>query len=170
VRAYPDAVAYLRKVRATGLAVAVVTSSTNAESVLSSVALDRCLDACVDGRVIGSRGLRGKPAPDAYLAGADVLGASPSHSAVFEDAVAGVAGGFGVVVGVDRVRDGTHAAELRWAGADVVTSDLAELRWPSRVRRTPDSRSSRGNYGGAEWIWTSFRAWSVFALSDGHLG
>jgi beta-phosphoglucomutase-like phosphatase (HAD superfamily) len=50
---------------------------------------------------------------------------------VFEDAVAGVAagraGGFGFVVGVDRV---DHAEALREHGADVVVTDLAELEGP----------------------------------------
>jgi beta-phosphoglucomutase-like phosphatase (HAD superfamily) len=47
---------------------------------------------------------------------------------VFEDAQAGVAagraGGFGFVVGVDRLG---QADELRGHGADVVVADLAEL-------------------------------------------
>jgi beta-phosphoglucomutase-like phosphatase (HAD superfamily) len=37
---------------------------------------------------------------------------------------AGRAGGFGIVVGVDRVN---HGDELRRHGADVVVKDLAEL-------------------------------------------
>jgi beta-phosphoglucomutase-like phosphatase (HAD superfamily) len=51
---------------------------------------------------------------------------------VFEDALAGVeagrAGGFGLVVGVDRVG---HAGALREHGADVVVSDLVELTVPA---------------------------------------
>ena len=53
---------------------------------------------------------------------------TPAEAAVFEDALAGVAagraGGFALVVGVDRVgqRDGLLAH-----GADIVVSDLAEL-------------------------------------------
>jgi beta-phosphoglucomutase-like phosphatase (HAD superfamily) len=47
---------------------------------------------------------------------------------VVEDAVSGVAagaaGGFGLVVGVDR---GVGAGELTDAGADLVISDLEEL-------------------------------------------
>jgi beta-phosphoglucomutase-like phosphatase (HAD superfamily) len=72
--------------------------------------------------------LRGKPAPDTFLAGARALGAKPAEAAVFEDALAGVAagraGGFGFVVGVDRVG---QADALREHGADVVVSDLGEL-------------------------------------------
>jgi len=47
---------------------------------------------------------------------------------VFEDALAGVAagraGGFGFVVGVDRVG---QAEALKQHGADIVVTDLAEL-------------------------------------------
>ena len=52
----------------------------------------------------------------------------PERAAVIEDAVSGVAagraGGFGLVVGVDR---GAGPDALRQAGADVVVADLAEL-------------------------------------------
>jgi beta-phosphoglucomutase-like phosphatase (HAD superfamily) len=57
-----------------------------------------------------------------------MLAAQPAEAAVFEDALAGVAagraGGFGFVVGVDRVG---QADALGANGADVVVSDLAEL-------------------------------------------
>ena len=47
---------------------------------------------------------------------------------MFEDALAGVAagkaGGFGIVIGVDRVG---QADALREHGADIVVQDLAEL-------------------------------------------
>jgi beta-phosphoglucomutase-like phosphatase (HAD superfamily) len=52
----------------------------------------------------------------------------PDSAAVFEDALAGVeagrAGGFALVVGVDRVG---QADELRRHGADIVVTDLNEL-------------------------------------------
>ena len=74
------------------------------------------------------RGLRGKPAPDTFLAAAEALKVPPSRAAVFEDALAGVeagrAGHFALVVGVDRVG---QAQELRKHGADIVVKDLAEL-------------------------------------------
>jgi len=72
--------------------------------------------------------LKGKPAPDTFLAGARALGVAPAQAAVFEDALAGVAagrnGGFAYVVGVDRVG---QAGALREHGADIVVTDLAEL-------------------------------------------
>jgi beta-phosphoglucomutase-like phosphatase (HAD superfamily) len=86
------------------------------------------LEVRVDGIVAREEGLRGKPHPDTFLAAAQLLGVRPEQAAVFEDALAGVAagraGGFGYVVGVDRVG---QAAELRALGADVVVEDLAEL-------------------------------------------
>jgi hypothetical protein len=82
----------------------------------------------VDGNVAREEKLKGKPAPDTFLAGARKLGLEAKEAAVFEDAVAGVeagrAGAFGHVVGVDRV---DHADALREHGADVVVQDLAEL-------------------------------------------
>jgi len=81
-----------------------------------------------DGIVIREQHLKGKPAPDTFLAGARRLGVDAARAAVFEDAVAGVeagrAGAFGWVVGVDRVG---HADALRAHGADLVVRDLAEL-------------------------------------------
>jgi beta-phosphoglucomutase-like phosphatase (HAD superfamily) len=82
----------------------------------------------VDGVTMREEGLPGKPAPDSFLRGAQLLDASPSQAAVFEDAIAGVAAGrdghIGVVIGVDRVG---QAEALRRNGADTVVADLAEL-------------------------------------------
>lgn len=128
VSAFPGSVRYLDAVAAAGLAMGVVTSSANAEQVLDVAGLSRYLQARVDGLVIKRDHLRGKPAPDSFLAAADALGVAPSNAAVFEDALAGVeagkAGGFGYVVGVNRAG---QAAELRAHGADIVVNDLAEL-------------------------------------------
>ncbi len=80
------------------------------------------------GVIAKERGLRGKPAPDTFLAAATELKVPPSRAAVFEDALANVeagqAGHFALVVGVDRVG---QAEELRKHGADIVVRDLAEL-------------------------------------------
>jgi len=128
VTPYPGSVRYLQAVRDAGLAIAVVTASENGAAVLDVADLSRFVDARIDGLVINERKLRGKPAPDSFLAGAEALGVKPSSAAVFEDALAGVqagrAGGFGWVVGVDRTH---HADELRAHGADIVVADLGDL-------------------------------------------
>lgn len=128
VTVYDGSVRYVRAVRAAGLATAVVSSSANCRDVLASAGIEDLFDARIDGLVAAHDHLRGKPAPDTFLAGARALGVQPAAAAVFEDALAGVAagraGGFGLVVGVDRTG---QADELRAHGADVVVTDLAEL-------------------------------------------
>ena len=128
VEVYQGSVRYLHAARDAGLARAVVSSSANTLDVLRSVGLIDAFDVRIDGVVAAERGLRGKPAPDTFLAAASDLGLQPAAAAVFEDALAGVeagrAGGFGFVVGVDRAE---HADALRQRGADVVVGDLEEL-------------------------------------------
>jgi beta-phosphoglucomutase family hydrolase len=125
---YPGSRRYLDAAKAAGLRLGVVTSSANGKAVLDAADLTTYVEARVDGVTIAERKLRGKPAPDSFLAGAEALGAAPANAAVFEDALSGVqagkAGHFGYVVGVDRVG---QADELRAHGADVVVTDLAEL-------------------------------------------
>jgi beta-phosphoglucomutase family hydrolase len=131
VQVYDGSVAYVRAVRAAGLARAVVSASANTHDVLTTTGIAELFDAVVDGVVAREQGLRGKPAPDTFLAGARLLHVDPAAAVVFEDALAGVAagkaGGFGYVIGVDRVH---HADDLRAHGADVVVADLAELLEP----------------------------------------
>ncbi|HEV2781182.1 MAG TPA: beta-phosphoglucomutase family hydrolase [Actinophytocola sp.] len=128
VTPYPGSVRYLEAARDAGLAIAVVTSSANGAAVLTAANLMPFVQALIDGVVIVRDGLRGKPAPDSFLAGAKALGVAPENAAVFEDALAGVragrAGAFGYVVGVNRA---DQADALRAQGADVVVDDLAEL-------------------------------------------
>jgi beta-phosphoglucomutase family hydrolase len=128
VEVYEGSIRYLRAVKAAGLATAVVTASANGEQVVAAGGFADLIDIRIDGVVALQEGLRGKPAPDTFLAGARGLGVPPQEAVVFEDALAGVAagraGGFAFVVGVDRVG---HADGLREAGADVVVTDLTEL-------------------------------------------
>ena len=128
VEAYEGSVRYVRAVRDAGLRRAVVSSSANAHDVLVAASIEDLFEARIDGIVAEREHLRGKPAPDTFLAGARALGLEPPAAAVFEDALAGVAagraGGFGCVVGVDRAG---QADELRKHGADVVVTDLADL-------------------------------------------
>jgi beta-phosphoglucomutase family hydrolase len=128
VQVYEDSVRYVKAARDAGLRRAVVSSSANTREVLHVTGIEDLFEAVVDGVVAVREGLKGKPAPDTFLAGAKALGIEPAEAAVFEDALAGVeagkAGGFGYVVGVDRVG---HADELRAHGADIVVADLSEL-------------------------------------------
>ena len=128
VEAYEGSVRYVRAARDAGLRRAVVSSSANAHDVLAAAGIEDLFEARIDGIVAEQEHLRGKPAPDTFLAGARALGLDPAQAAVYEDALAGVAAGragrFGYVVGVDRAN---QADALREHGADVVVTDLAEL-------------------------------------------
>jgi beta-phosphoglucomutase family hydrolase len=128
VEPYPGSVRYVQAVKAAGLPRAVVSSSANCRDVLVAAGIEDLFDARIDGVVAEREHLRGKPAPDTFLAGARALGLKPTAATVFEDALAGVAagraGGFGFVVGVDRAG---QAEALKQHGADIVVTDLAEL-------------------------------------------
>jgi beta-phosphoglucomutase family hydrolase len=128
VQPYEGSVAYLRAAKAAGLRRAVVSASANCREVLVAAGIEDLLEVRVDGITARELGLRGKPHPDMFLTAARLLGVPPAAAAVFEDALAGVeagrAGGFGFVVGVDRVG---QADELLAHGADIVVKDLAEL-------------------------------------------
>jgi beta-phosphoglucomutase family hydrolase len=131
VEPYGGSVRYVERARDAGLRRAVVSSSTNCDDVLVAAGIDDLFEVMIDGVVAERDRLKGKPAPDTFLAGARALGAEPAEAVVFEDALAGVeagrAGNFGWVVGVDRTG---HGEALREHGADVVVEDLAELLEP----------------------------------------
>jgi beta-phosphoglucomutase family hydrolase len=128
VEAYEGSVRFVEAAVEAGLRRAVVSSSANCRSVLRAAGIEHLFEQRIDGEVADREHLKGKPAPDTFLAGAAALELPPTEAVVFEDAVAGVeagrTGGFGYVVGVDRV---DHAEALRRHGASIVVKDLAEL-------------------------------------------
>ena len=128
VDAYPGSLLFLSTAAAAGWKLGVVSASQNARTILQAAGILDQFETIVDGHVTSSLGLAGKPAPDTYLEGARRLGVSPSRTIVVEDALGGVeagrAGGFAIVIGVDR---GAGAEALRTHGATVVVDDLAEL-------------------------------------------
>lgn len=132
VQTYEGSVRYIDAARQAGFRLAVVSSSKNTTEVLRAAGLEGRFDAQVDGVVAEREHLSGKPAPDTYLRAAAMLHAAPMEAAVYEDALAGVAaghaGGFGMVVGVDRVG---QSDALYAHGAGLVVKDLAELLAPS---------------------------------------
>jgi beta-phosphoglucomutase family hydrolase len=127
---FPGSRRYLEAAARSALRRVVVSSSANTAEVLQVTGLDQLVEDRVDGVTIKQTGMPGKPAPDSFLAGAEKAGVPPERAAVFEDATSGVEagrrGGFGFVVGVNRLDD-HHGEELRRHGADIVVRDLAEL-------------------------------------------
>ncbi len=128
VTAYPGSLRLVRQLHAQHMPMAIVSSSKNAPAVLAAADLEPYFAEVMHGGVAAERGLAGKPAPDTFVAAAQDLGVEPAHAVVLEDALSGVsagaAGGFGLVIGVDR---GVGAEHLVDAGADVVVHDLEEL-------------------------------------------
>lgn len=129
VEVYDAAIELVRALRSHGVRTAVVSSSNNAEVVLEAAKIAELFDARVDGKDVARLDLDGKPAPDAFLEAERRLGTERSRSVVVEDALAGVAagraGGFGLVIGVDRLG---QSKALREAGADVVVTNLAQVQ------------------------------------------
>jgi len=128
VDAYEGSVRFIRELRNQGYRVAVVSSSENCEAVLKAAKVGGLFEVRVDGAMVEAQHLAGKPAPDTFLIAAKLLGVEPRRSIVVEDALsgiaAGLAGNFGLVVGVAR-RD--NADELRRHGAHLVVNDLSEF-------------------------------------------
>lgn len=128
VQPYPGSVRLVDELIAQNTLIAVVSSSRNARPVLQAAGLIDRFTVIVDGSVAAERSLPGKPAPDTFVAAAGDLGVAVERSVVVEDALSGVAagkaGGFGLVVGVDR---GVGADRLTESGAGLVVADLGEL-------------------------------------------
>jgi len=128
IAAYPGSQATLDALAGDGVASAIVSSSKNAVPVLEAASLGDRFDVVIDGVVAAGLGFDGKPAPDAYLLGAERLGVDPARTVVVEDATSGVAAGragdFAVVIGVDR---GAGVDALLSHGATFVVADLDEL-------------------------------------------
>jgi beta-phosphoglucomutase family hydrolase len=125
--AYPGSLRLLDVLDRLGVHQAIVSSSKNARAVLQAAGLGDRFDVVVDGTTLAAEGLPGKPAPDMFLRGAELLHAPVERTVVVEDAMSGVAAGraghFGLVVGVARNGNGDALVQH---GADVVVADLGE--------------------------------------------
>ena len=128
VEVYEGSLALLHQLRDAGIKTAVVSSSKNCQAVLAAAGITALFDVRVDGEVAAHLHLPGKPAPDTFLHASAHLGVEPQRAVVVEDALSGVqagrAGGFGLVIGIDRHGEATA---LKEHGADVVLNDLADL-------------------------------------------
>jgi len=128
-QAFPSTVALVHALHAHGIGTAIISASRNCQAILDAAGIGDLFPIRVDGLESARLGLPGKPAPAVFLEAARRLGVTPGRSVVIEDALAGVQagrdGGFGLVVGIDRVG---QADALRAHGADVVVTDLSQVR------------------------------------------
>lgn len=124
---YPGSIAVLDLLDRLGTSQAIVSSSKNARPVLAAAGLGDRFAHIVDGLTAVGENLAGKPAPDMYLRGAELVKGDIARTVVVEDAssgvAAGAAGGFGLVLGIDR---GGNREALMAAGAHLVVDDLGQ--------------------------------------------
>jgi len=140
-------VAFIHGLRDAGVRVAVASSSKNCGPILERAGLSDLFEARVDGIVSEELGLDGKPNPDIFVEAARRIDAAPQRTVVVEDAISGVqagrAGGFGLVIGIDRVGAAvalrTHGADLVFEGFDDRSVSVVEAWFAKRAQRRPSA-------------------------------
>jgi alpha,alpha-trehalase len=136
VEVYESSKEFVKEMKARNKRVAVISSSRNAKAVLEAAGARELFQVVIDGVEASKLRLEGKPEPDVFLEAARQLDVSPDDAVVIEDAISGVkagkAGGFALVIGIDR---SGHNPELESQGADIVVSDLSELGTETRAVR-----------------------------------
>lgn len=127
---FADAQRLLARARKRHLWLAMVSASRNASTLWERIGMDDTFSVIVDGQVAADENLAGKPDPQTFLVAAERLDVAPARAVVFEDAsagiAAGVAGGFGLVVGVCR-QGPAHCQALGQAGAHQSVRTLDEV-------------------------------------------
>jgi HAD superfamily hydrolase (TIGR01509 family) len=144
---YPDAIALLDLLDEAGVPSAIVSSSKNARTVLAAADITGRFVTVVDGTTAVEHHLAGKPDPAMFAHAAATLGVAHDAAAVLEDAVSGVAagaaGGFALVLGIDR--GGGHTDALLAAGAHRVVADLDETIRRADTSTDPDADVSEAS-------------------------
>ena len=103
---------------------AVVTSATHALAVVRL----RAAGFAIPKHLVTSSDIqRGKPDPEPYLRGAQILGLSPADCVVIEDAPAGIQSGKAAGSRVLALRTTTADPALRAAGADWIVTDCSNI-------------------------------------------
>ena len=156
VELYESTIMLIRTLKAAGIKTALLTSSRNGTEILKTAKIGHLFDYKIDGVDAERLGLNGKPHPDVYLHTAQELGVSPKHTVVIEDAAAGVEsgqrGGFGLVIGVARTN---NIELLKKHGADVVVSDLAEVKVAGdKTSQTPAMVLAELKVSEEDWVIT----------------
>ncbi|MDE6384009.1 MAG: HAD family phosphatase [Paramuribaculum sp.] len=122
---YPYAEDFLRRLRAAGIPIALVTSSDEKkmDSLFAQLpTLRDYFDAIIHAGLI----THSKPHPEPYLKGAQAIGISPDECCVFEDSLQGLAAGRASgakVVALATTYPADRLADL----ADMVVSDFKDL-------------------------------------------
>ncbi len=144
VSVFDGTINLIKELKANNIHTAAISSSKNAHFILKKAKVINLFDAIVDGQALIQYHLKGKPDPDIFLEAAKRISAIPEETVVVEDALSGIIAGkkgqFGLVIGIDR-RNKWHA-EFKQQGADIVVSDLSELKLDqikSELKKNPRS-------------------------------
>jgi beta-phosphoglucomutase-like phosphatase (HAD superfamily) len=128
VSPFGSSVTLIREARRHGIHTAAVSTQRHGTEVLRSAGVVAMFDIVLDGLDAPGTGLPSCPDSALFVQAALRMGALPRHTAVVEETGAAVLaaqrGGFGLVVGVDRL----GGAALGEHGADLVVTDLSEVR------------------------------------------
>ncbi|MDN3358270.1 HAD family hydrolase [Actinomadura sp. DC4] len=128
VSPFGSAVTLIREARRRGIRTAAVSTQRHGGEVLRSAGVVAMFDIVLDGLDAPGTGLPSGPDSALFAQAALRMGAQPRHTAVVEEIGSAVAaaqrGGFGLVVGVDRL----GVAGTGECGADLIVTDLSELR------------------------------------------
>ena len=125
---FESTISLIKQLKQRNIAVAIVSSSRNCQTILEMAGITSLFQACVDGKTSTILGLKGKPNPDIFCKAAEMIGVANRDCVIVEDAVSGVQAGrrgsFGLVIGLNR---GHNREALAENGADIVLNDLSEV-------------------------------------------
>ncbi|MFC4875010.1 trehalose-phosphatase [Negadavirga shengliensis] len=128
VHVYEDTLEAIKRWKAKGVRLAVISSSRNCRHILASAGLSNFFDVRIDGEILEKEDLKGKPEPDIFLRAGERLGVAKEKTIIIEDAISGVQAGkkAGVLLVVGKAPHGKGQV-LEEAGADIVVENLTEL-------------------------------------------
>jgi HAD superfamily hydrolase (TIGR01509 family) len=123
LRPAPQVLELIRCLRESGIKTALASSSPRVvvDEVLDKLGIVELFDLVINGDQV----IRGKPAPDIYLAAAGGLAVSPGNCLVIEDAPNGVKAAKAAGMGCLAITTSVAASEL--AGADHLVRDFTEV-------------------------------------------
>ncbi|MGD9014464.1 MAG: trehalose-phosphatase [Candidatus Omnitrophota bacterium] len=130
VQVYPSTIEFIKELRQSGIRTGIISSSKNCQYILQALGIENLFQTRVDGQVSVQQKIKGKPAPDIFLAAAGNLGAIPARTVIVEDAISGAQagrdGGFGLVIGLARQDNESALVEN---GADVAMKDISAINF-----------------------------------------
>lgn len=130
VNVFESTIHLIKELKRNNIKTAVISSSKNCKDILKQADVLNLFDAIVDGKALKQYNLKGKPDPDIFLEAAKQIASNPKETIVIEDALSGIiagkAGAFGLVIGIDR--QNKWASQFKQQGADIVVTDLSELK------------------------------------------